>query len=393
MLLLIPLSYNLRSLFVRKATTIATALGIGLVVFVLSSALMLGQGIKNTLVASGSDGRAMVLRKGSDTEMASGIESNTVGLILAAPGVKRGGDGQALGTADVVIVAALDKLGTTAGMVSNILVRGVQPDVMKVRPEVRIIAGRPAQPGTDEVIVGKGIRGDFKGLELDSSFDLKKNRPLRVVGVFESGGSSFESEVWADIETVRTSFGRGSASSSVTVALDSPGAYDGFAAYIENDKQLGLEPFRESAYYEKQSEGTSLFITSLGAIIAFFFSVGAMIGAMITMYGAVAQRSKEVGTLRALGFSRPAILLSFLFESSALALIGGVIGGLASMGMTAVEFSMMNFATWQEISFSFDASPAIVLGSMAAGGIMGVLGGFFPAVHAAALSPIEAMRG
>jgi len=243
------------------------------------------------------------------------------------------------------------------------------------------------------VIIGQGIRGRFKGIELGASFELKKNRPVKVVGVFESGGSSLESEVWADIETVRNSFGRGSSSSSATVVLDSTSAYDGFASYIENDKQLGLEPMRETVYYDKQSEGTSIFITVLGAIIAFFFSVGAMIGAMITMYGAVAQRSKEVGTLRALGFSRGAVLLSFLFESVVLALIGGLLGGLASMGMTAVKFSTMNFATWQEISFSFDPSPAIVLGSIAAGGVMGVLGGFFPAIAASRLSPIEAMRG
>lgn len=390
--MLIPLSYNVRSLFVRKATTVATALGIGLVVFVLSSSLMLGKGIRNTLVANGADGRAIVLRKGSDTEMASGIDANLVGVLLAAPGVKRGPDGQALGAADVVVVASMDKTGEE-GLVSNILVRGVQPTALLVRPEVRVVEGRAPQTGTDEVMVGKGIRGRFKGTDLGDSFELKKNRPVKVVGIFEANGSSLESEVWADIDTVRSSFGRGSSSSSVTVLLDSPQAYDGFAAYVENDKQLGLEPMKETAYYDKQSEGTSMFITVLGALIAFFFSIGAMIGAMITMYGAVSQRAKEVGTLRALGFSRGAVLLSFLFESSALALIGGVLGGLASMGMTAVKFSMVNFATWQEISFSFDPSPAIILGSIAAGGLMGILGGFFPAIHASNLSPIEAMRG
>jgi putative ABC transport system permease protein len=389
--MLIPLSYNVRSLFVRKATTIATALGIGLVVFVLASALMLAAGVRNTFVANGSPDRAIVLRKGSDTEMASGVDSNVVSLIMAAPGVKRDGESQPLGTADVVIVAALDKVGTE-GQVSNILVRGVQPGVMKVRPEVRLVAGRPAQPGTDEVMVGRGVRGRFKGLDLGQSFDLKKNRAVKVVGVFESGGSSFESEVWADIETVRTSFGRGSSSSSVTVMLESPSAYDGFAAYIENDKQLGLEPSKELTYYAKQSENTSMFITFLGVFISLAFSVGAMIGAMITMYGAVAQRSKEVGTLRALGFSRGAILISFLFESAVLALIGGALGALASMGMSTVEFSMVNFATWQEISFSFDATPGIILGAIAAGGIMGIVGGFFPALRASSLSPIEAMR-
>lgn len=390
--MLIPLSYNVRSLFVRKATTIATALGIGLVVFVLSSSLMLGQGIRNTLVSNGSESRAIVLRKGSDTELASGIDAANVGLILAAPGVKRDTDAQALGTPDVVVVASLDKVGGE-GYVSNILIRGVLPAAYKVRPEVRIVEGRPAQPGTDEVVVGKGIAGRFKGTGLGESFELKKNRPVKVVGVFEAERSSFESEVWADIETVRNSFGRGSSSSSVTVQLESTAAYDGFAAYVANDKQLGLEPFRETTYYDKQSEGTSLFIIVLGSLIAFFFSVGAMIGAMITMYGTVSQRAKEVGTLRALGFSQGAVLLSFLFESSMLALIGGAIGGIASIGMSAVRFSMMNFATWQEISFSFDPSPGVVLGSIAAGGVMGILGGFFPAIRAARLSPIEAMRG
>jgi putative ABC transport system permease protein len=390
--MLIPLSYNLRSLFVRKTTTIATALGIGLVVFVLSSSLMLGQGIRSTLVSNGSEDRAIVLRKGSDTELASGVDASAVGLILAGPGVKRDADAQALGTPDVVVVASLDKLGGE-GYVSNILIRGVHPAAFKVRPEIRVVEGRAAQAGTDEVIVGRGIAGRFVGTGLGQSFELKKNRPVKVVGIFEAGKSSFESEVWADIDTVRTSFGRGSSSSSVTVVLDSAAAYDGFAAYVQNDKQLGLESFRETVYYEKQSEGTSVFIIILGTLIAFFFSVGAMIGAMITMYGAVSQRSKEVGTLRALGFSRIAVLLSFLFESSMLALLGGAVGGVASMGMSAVSFSMMNFATWQEISFSFDPSPAIILGSIAAGAVMGVFGGFFPAIHAALLSPIAAMRG
>jgi putative ABC transport system permease protein len=389
---MIPISYNVRSLLVRKATTIATALGIGLVVFVLSSALMLSRGIRNTLVTNGAADRVKVLRKGSDTEMASGIDANIASLVMAAPGVKRDPDGQPLGSPEVVVVIALDKLGGADGMVSNILVRGVPPQALKVHPEVRIVAGRPARPGTDEVMVGKGVRGHFKGLELGSSFELKKNRPVQVVGIFESGGSSFESEVWCDVETLRTSFGRGSSSSSVTLVLESPAAYDGLAAYIENDKQLGLEPLREKVYYEKQSEGTSIFIIGLGAFIAFSFSVGAMIGAMITMYGAVSQRSKEVGTLRALGFSRGEVLLSFLIESSVLALVGGIIGSVASMGMTAMDFSMMNFATWQEIRFTFDPSPGILLGSVAAGGVMGILGGFFPAIRAARLSPIEAMR-
>jgi len=187
--MLIPVTYNLRSLLVRKATTIATALGIGLVVFVLSSSLMLGKGIRNTLVSNGSDSRAIVLRKGSDTELASGIDANLVGLVLAGPGVKRDEDAQAVGAPDVVVVASLDKMGGE-GYVSNILIRGVQPAAFKVRPEVRIIEGRRAQPGTDEVIVGKGIAGRFQGTGLGQSFEMKKNRPVKVVGIFEANRSS-----------------------------------------------------------------------------------------------------------------------------------------------------------------------------------------------------------
>jgi putative ABC transport system permease protein len=389
---MIPVSYNVRSLLVRRTTTIATAFGIALVVFVLSSALMLGKGIKRTLGSSGSPDQALVLRKGSDAELASGIESQSISLIMAAPGIKKDTDGKPLAAAEVVVVIALEKVGAGEGAVSNLQVRGVEPASLKVRPMLRVIEGRPPQLGTDEVMIGKGIRGRFKGVDMGQSFELKKNRPVKIVGVFQAGGSSLESEVWADIDTVRTSFGRGSSASSVTAALESRTKYDAFEAYIENDKQLGLDAFRETEYYEKQSEGTSIFITVMGLVFAFFLSLGAMIGAMITMYAAVSQRSKEIGTLRALGFSRSSILISFLFESAFLALLGGAIGAVASLGMTAASFSMVNFATWQEITFSFDPTPAIILGATAAGAAMGIIGGFFPAIRAARLSPIVAMR-
>jgi putative ABC transport system permease protein len=391
--MLIPINYSIRSLFVRRATTIATALGIALVVFVLASALMLSEGIRKTMVSSGSVDNAIVLRKGSDTELASSIETPTVGLILSAPGVKKDDKGEPIGSGEVVVVIAMDKLTGTDGQVSNVQVRGVPGDVMRTRSNLNITDGRPAQPGTDECIIGKNIRGRFKGLELGSTFDLKKNRPIKVVGIFEADGSSLESEIWTDVDTLRTSFGREGLVSSVTVRLESPEKFDAFAERVNSDKRLGLEATREREYFEKQSEGTSIFITAMGSVIAFFFSVGAMIGATITMYAAVSQRSREIGTLQALGFSRFAILLAFLFESVLLSLIGGALGAIASLGMTAVHFSMMNMSTWQEISFSFTATPGIIIGSVIAGAMMGILGGFFPAVRAARTSPIAAMRG
>lgn len=386
----IPLSYNVRSLFVRKTTTIATALGIALVVFVLASSLMLANGIKQTLVSTGADDRAMVIRKGSDAELASSIENPTVGIIKSASGVKKEGT-TPLGAGEVVVVIAQEKLGTD-GKVSNVQVRGVEPMSYKLRGELDIIAGRPAQPGTDEVVIGKALRGRYQGLELGQSFELKKNRPVQVVGVFDAGGSGFDSEVWCDIDTLRSTFGREGLVSSVLVQLESPTKFDAFRAAMEHDKQLGLQAYRESEYYEKQSEGTSIFISAIGILVSLFFSIGAMIGATITMYAAVSQRSREIGTLQALGFSRFSVLVAFLFEAIVLALIGGVLGALASLGMGAVKFSMMNFATWQEVTFSFTPTVGIIVGSAVAGMVMGLIGGFFPAIRAARTKPIAAMR-
>ncbi len=388
---MIPISYNFRSLFVRKATTIATALGIALVVFVLASSQMLARGIKKTLGKSGSAQNGIVLRKGADTEMSSIIETPLVGLVLAAPGVRKDASGKPLGVGELVVVLALEKAGTS-GQMSNVQLRGVSDDVLAFRKDVHLIAGRPAQPGSDEVILGKRLRGQFAGLQLGQHFEIKKNRQAQVVGIFEDDGSSHESEIWGDVELVRTSFGRDGIVSSVSVTLESESKFDAWKAALEHDKQLNLQAMRESAYYEKQSEGTAKLVSFMGGAIVFFFSIGATIGAMITMYAAVAHRRREVGTLRALGFSRGTVLSSFLLESVLLALLGGGLGAFASLGMGFVHFSMMNFASWSEISFSFDPAPDIVLRSLAIGGLMGVVGGILPALRASRTSPVAAMR-
>ena len=390
---MIPISYNVRSLVVRKTTTLATAGGIALVVFVLSAALMLSAGVKKTLVAGGRDDNAIVLRKGSGNEMSSSIDGPTVSLVLAAPGVKKDETGAPLGTGEIVVVIAQQKLSAEPGQVSNILVRGVTENVFKVRPEVHLIAGRAPKPGTDECLVGKGIAGNFQGMSLGGKFELKKNRPVEVVGIFEAGGSSFESEVWANIETARTSFGREGLVSSVTVRLESAAKLDGFKATVSTDKQLQLETKRETTYYEEQSQGTAIFISAMGWVVSVFCAFGAMLGAMNTMFAAVVQRKREVGTLRALGFSKFAILSSFVLESTFLALVGGLVGLGASLLLSFVRVSMMNFSTWQEVSFSFYPAPNLLLGSLVAGAMMGILGGFLPALKAARTSPIEAMRG
>ena len=387
---MIPIAYNLRSLAVRRTTSLASVLGIALVVFVLAAALMLASGIKKTLMKSGSSDVAVVLRKGSSAEMESSIEAQTLPVILSTAGVRRDEHNAALGLGEVLVVATMDKIGVDG--VANVQIRGVPDNVMRFRKDVRIIDGRLAQPGTDEVIIGQRLRGRFKGLELGQTFALRKNRPARVVGVFSHDGSAHESEVWADLDAVRAAFGRPALFSAVRVQLEAPSKFEAFEAAVEQDKQLGLDAVREDRYFEKQSEGTSLFVSALGTVIAVIFSIGAMIGAMITMYASIASRGREIGTLRALGFSRRSILTSFLLESLVLALLGGALGVLGSLLLGSVKFSMMNFASWSEIVFSFTPTAQILLSALLFAGVMGLCGGFFPALQAARISPVRAMR-
>jgi len=388
---MIPISYNIRSLAVRKATTIATALGVALVVAVLSASQMLSNGIKNTLGKAGEPNNAIVLRKGADTEMASSLESRMLNLILAAPGIKRDNAGAPRGIGELLVVIALEK-PDTSGQVSNVTLRGVSEGALAFHDKVRIVEGRPARPGAPEALIGKRIRGQFKGLEIGQSFEIKKNLEVKAVGVFEADGSSNESEIWTDLDLVRSAFGREGMLSSVLVELESATKFDAFKTAMERDKQLGLQTLPEVAYYEQQSEGTAKLVSWMMGIVVFFFSIGAIIGAMITMYAAVAHRKREVGTLRALGFSRLTILSSFLLESTILAFIGGTVGAVASLAMGFVKFSMMNFNSWSEISFSFDPTPGILATALLIGGVMGVLGGIFPAFRASRTSPVEAMR-
>ncbi len=387
---MIPIQYNLRSLAVRKTTTIATALGIGLVVFVFATVRMLSDGLEKTLSTTGKPDVAIVLRKGADAEIASGIDTTSVGLVLAGREVQRRSDGRPDGVGEVALVITVDKLGTAG--VSNVQVRGVPEDVYSFRPEIKIIEGRKARPGADECVIGKAIRGRFKGVDLGQGFELRKNRPVQVVGVFDARGSSFESEVWIDGDAARSAFGRAGIVQSIRARLTDESAFDAFKRSVESNRQLGLEVFRETDYYETQSQGTSLFIKSLGTTIAVFFALGAMIGAMITMYSAVANRKREIGTLRALGFGKLSIMASFLLESVALSLLGGLLGAAASMAMGMVRFSMVNFQTWSELVFSFEPTLATVVGSLLFAAVMGLVGGLFPAVSAARMPLIRALK-
>ncbi len=385
---MIPLSYNLRNLRVRKTTTAAVALGLGLVVFVFASVLMLSNGIRKTLGRSASPDVAVLLRKGATSELESLIEEPNINLALNDKALPAPASGPR-GLAEVMVVILLDKVGVEG--VSNVQVRGVPDDVLAFRTGVKVIAGRAPQPGSDEVMIGKGIRGRFKGLDLEQRFELKKNRQVKVVGVFEDSGSSFESEVWVDRSLLTAAFRREGYVSSLRARV-TPAKFDAYKTSLESNRQLDLQVLKESEFYEKQSEGSALFIQAMGIVIAVFFSIGAMLGAMITMHAAVANRQREIGTLRALGFSKASILFSFLLESVLLALLGGILGALASFAMGLVRFSMVNFASWSEIVFSFEPTPGIVLGGILFAAVMGLFGGLFPAIRAARVSPVQAMR-
>ncbi len=387
---MVPIKYNVRNLVVRKSTTAAAAFGLALTVFIFAGSLMLINGLKKTLGRGASPEVAVILRKGSDAELTSAIEDKHVNLVLAQA-QQIGASKKPAGVGEIAVVILLDKLGTDG--VSNVMVRGVPDDVMAFRPTAKIIDGRAPNPGTDEVIVGKAIRGRFKGLDIGQSFEMKKNRPVKVVGVFEDGGSSFESEVWADIHTVRQAFGREGYVSSVRVRLDSPAKYDAFKALVEGDRQLGLAAMREPDYFEKQSEATAFILGLTGGLIAVFFAIGGMIGATITMNAQVANRTREIGTLRALGFSRASVLFSFLLESMVLALFGGAVGAVCSLAMGLVKVPLINAGSWSEIVFGFEPTPGIIIGSLILAVGMGVMGGFLPAWRAARVAPIEAMRG
>ncbi len=387
----IPLAYTSRSLWARRATTVATTVGIALVVFVLAASQMLSNGMRRTLLRAGSDNRAIVMQSDAYAEVGSRTRQSALSLVAAAPGVGKDSSGAPLATAESLVQILVPRLDDPE-RISSVQIRGVSENVYAVRPEVKIITGRAAHPGRDEAIIGQAIEGSYEGMSLGGHFTLKKGRDIQIVGIFSAAGSAYESEVWTSLDVVRTSLGWEGFLSSVTVVLDSPSAFDGFASVLEADKSQGLGVARERVYYEKVSEGLAASIAVLGNLVTLIFACGAMLGAAITMNAAIAQRRREIGVLRALGFSAPDVLLAFLLESAALALAGAVLGvGLASL-LSLTDFSVTNYGTGNEIAFPFEPSLRSLLGSVIAGAGVGILGGFFPAIEAARTNPAAAMR-
>ncbi len=384
----VPLSYVVRNLATRRMTTALTAGGMALVVFVFATVLMLTEGLRATLVETGSPDNVVVIRRSSQTEIQSGVERAQAAVIESQPEIAFDANGRRLVSKEVVVLISLPK--RDSGKPANVSIRGIGAQGLALRPQVRLVAGRMFRPGTSEIIAGKSIAARFKGGGLGETLHFGQ-RDWTVVGIFDAGGSGFESEIWGDAEQLMQAFRR-PVYSSVLFRLNDPDAFDALKARLESDPRLTIEAKRESRFYADQSEVLAKFINILGLVLSVIFSIGATIGAMITMYAAVANRTAEIGTLRALGYTRRNILAAFLAESTLLALIGGVVGLVGASFMQLITISTMNWQTFSELAFGFRLTPGIGAASIAFAIAMGVLGGFLPAVRAARLKIVDALR-
>jgi len=385
----IPFNYVARNLWVRKLTTGLTAGGMALVVFVFAAVLMLDAGLKSTLVSTGSADNVVVIRQGSQTEVQSGVQRDQAALIETSPEVARGADGRALVSKEVVVLNSLPKLDDPKKR-SNVVVRGLPEIGHTLRPQVKIARGRMFRADSSEIVVGSSVARQFAGVDVGQRLSFA-GRAWTVVGVFDAGKTAFDSEIWGDVEQMMQAFRR-TAFSSVIARLADPGSFEALKARLDDDPRLKVDIKREQRFYEDQSSSLSNFITILGMALSIIFSLGAMIGATITMYAAVATRTAEIGTLRALGFRRTSILAAFLTESLLLALLGGLIGLAAASTLTAITVSTTNFQSFSELAFAFTLTPRIVVQALAFALLMGFVGGFLPAIRASRMKIVDALR-
>jgi len=386
----IPFSYIWRSLWARRLTTALTVGGVALVVFVFAGVLMLARGLQQTLVDTGGADNAIVLRKSASSELVSQVDRPTAEILETAPEVAPAADGRPLLSREIDLIINLNKKGTNS--MGNVTVRGTSPKGLELRPTVRITLGRMFRFASHEIVVGSNIAKRFQGVAMGTDVSFGGDN-WTVVGYFDAGGTGFDSEIWADADQVMQAFNR-PVYSSITFRLKDPAQFDALKTRLGVDPRTQyIEPKRERDFYREQSQGTATFIRILGLVVTIIFSVGAMIGAMITMYAAVANRTVEVGTLRALGFQRRSVLGAFLVEALLLALVGGVIGILLASGLTFTTVSTVNFTSFSELGFGFALSIGVATAALLFAVVMGFFGGFLPAVRAARLNIVNALRG
>jgi len=380
-----PVSYHLRSLMVRAPTSAASAVGVGLVVFVCAAVLMLLGGLRHALAVGGDERRVVVLREGSEAELTSQFETSAAARATDAPEVE---------AAEAEVVITMTFARADGGGAANAVLRGVGPGSLALRPEVQLIAGRlPTTEGERELVVGRALLGRYRGLVLDGTVDLGDDLgQARVVGVIAAHGSPTESEIWASREFVQAVAGRRGLSSSVMVRLRSPGDFARYAARVHADADAGLVAERARDYLDRQGDRLARFLLGIGALLGACFSLAAAIGVTVTMHTSVARRSREIGTLRALGYTRAAVLGGFLFEALLIGGAGAVLGLAGAALLSHARFSLVNVANWSQLIFELRLSGSVVVAALVVALGAGVLGGLLPALRAAMIPPANAVR-
>jgi putative ABC transport system permease protein len=385
---ILPLSYSFRNLWTRRLTTALTIAGMALVVFVFAAILMLAEGVQKTLVETGSPDNVVIIRKGASTEVESTVDRLQASIIETRPGVALGGEGRPIAAKEVMVLISLPKRGD--GKRANVIIRGIGEQSLALRPQVKLTEGRLPRPGSSEIIAGQRVARKFRGGGLGEKLRFGM-RDWTVVGIFDAGNTAFSSEIWGDADQLMQAFRRTVFSSVLLKLRDSP-SFDRFKAGVESDPRLTLVAKRENRYYAEQSEVMAKFLRILGISLTIIFSLGAIIGAMITMYASVATRTREIGTLRALGFGRKSILTAFLVESLLLGFLGGCIGLFFASFLQLFTFSTMNFQTFAELAFDFALSFEIVYKALVFSLVMGLVGGVLPAARAARMNIVTALQ-
>src|SRR6266852_3926488 len=385
----VPVAYNFRSITVRWASPVVAVIGIAGTVGVFIAMLSLARGFRATLVSSGSAGNTIITPAGATSEMTSGVSLDSVKIIQDAPGIARGADGPLL-TPEAVLMAPIPLIST--GTDANVELRGVSANVLAIRSNVKIIEGRMFRPGLSELVVGKNAKVTYSGLTLGSTIWLGSAR-WQVVGIFDAGGSAFDSEVWGDAHLLNGAYKRPDTRfQSVTVHLASPAALQQLRDTLTADPRLNVDVTREIDYYSKQSTNMTQLITILGGFVAAIMAIGAVFGALNTMYSAVAERGREIATMRALGFNSGSVILSFLVEALLISFVGGLVGCLAVLPLNGLTTSTMNFQTFSNLAFAFKITFDLLWMGVLFALVMGVLGGMPPAIRAASRPVATALR-
>jgi putative ABC transport system permease protein len=389
----IPIIYNVRNLWARKVTTLLTVAGVALAVGVLVIVMMLANGLRYALVESGSPDNAIILRKSATSETLSGLSRDTVAVLKTMPEIGLDSTGKPLVAAEAVVGVNLLRRGqVNARSGSNVTVRGIEPQSLPLRPIVHVIEGRVPNFGKPELLAGKSTAKGFQGVELGGTIPMG-GMDWTVVGIFEAGGTAFESELWGDGSLLMSAFGREGGYSSLTFALKDPDIDPNTVQdRLNTDPRLNVEIKREREYYAATSFALMMLISILGSVLIVLFSFGAVMGAMVTMFAFVGSRTKEIGTLRALGFSRRSILLCFMIESMLLSVVGGVVAALPALFVQNLTFSTTNFATFTDVSWNFRASPTILVVGLLFSVLLGLAGGLIPAARGATMPILTALR-